>query len=104
MPSLEKMKNTPLNNRQKKFMGTVESGLNEIISPFLHTLASSFSNLTPGEIQIADLIKHGNSTKEIAGILNLSTRTIEFHRANIRKKVGIKNKRTSLRTYLLSLG
>jgi len=104
MPSVEKMKNTPLNNRQTKFMDTVESGLNEIVSPFLHTLASSFSNLTPGEIQIADLIKHGNSTKEIAGILNLSTRTIEFHRANIRRKVGIKNKKTNLRSYLLSLG
>ena len=104
MPSVERMRNTPLDGNQKKYMDTIASSLNEIISPFLHTLTSSFTDLTPGEIQIADLIKHGNSTKEIAGILNLSTRTIEFHRANIRKKVGIKNKRTSLRSYLLSLG
>jgi PAS domain S-box-containing protein len=103
LPSIEKMKNTPLNDKQERYMDTLESSLGEIISPFLHTLTSSFLNLTPGEIQIANLIKHGKATKEIAELLNLSTRTIEFHRANIRNKVGIKNKKTSLRSYLLSI-
>jgi len=104
LPFIEKMKNTNLDVRQKKYMDTLETSIGEIISPFLHTLTSKFLDLTPGEIQIANLIKNGRTTKEIANLLNLSARTIEFHRANIRSKVGIKNKKTSLRSYLLSIG
>ena len=103
LPFIEKMKYTPLNSNQVRYMDTLESGIGEIVSPFLHTLTSSFLNLTPGEIQIANQIKNGKTTKEIAELLNLSSRTIEFHRANIRNKVGIKNKKTSLRSYLLSI-
>ncbi len=45
------------------------------------------------ELEIANLIKEGKSNKEIAQILNLSVRTVEAHRYNMRDKVGLKNKR-----------
>jgi DNA-binding CsgD family transcriptional regulator len=74
-----------------------------MISPFAHTLSQKHLALTPFEIEIADLVKQGKSTKEIAKIFRLSTRTIEFHRQNIRKKLGLKHKKSNLRTYLLSI-
>ncbi len=103
IPFIEKLKTSRLNTSQKSYIDVIESNLKEIISPFLRTLSSKFLDLTPGEIQVANFIKHGRTTKEIADILNLSTRTIEFHRANIRKKVGLKNKKASLTSHLMSL-
>ncbi|HOJ15012.1 MAG TPA: helix-turn-helix transcriptional regulator, partial [Deltaproteobacteria bacterium] len=82
----------------------LESNLNDIISPFLKKLSSHYLNLTPTEIQVADLIKDGKSTKQIAEVLGISERAVEFHRNNIRDKLGLKNSKTNLRSYLMTLG
>jgi DNA-binding CsgD family transcriptional regulator len=56
------------------------------------------------ELKIKGREKHiVKLTKEIAQMLNLSHRTIDFHRANIRKKIGIRNIRANLRAHLLSI-
>ena len=47
--------------------------------------------LTEREIQIINLIKEGQSSKEIASNLNISLKTVEVHRHNILKKLKLKN-------------
>ena len=103
IPYLDKLKKSGLNDRQKVFVDILESTLNDVVSPFVRKLSPQYLKLTPAEIQMALLIKQGKTTKEIADLLNLASSTIDFHRDNIRKKVGIKNKKINLRTYLLSL-
>ncbi|MHC4799478.1 MAG: helix-turn-helix transcriptional regulator [Planctomycetota bacterium] len=63
----------------------------------------SYYKLTPSEITVANLIKHGRTTKEVSEYLGLSRRTVEVHRYNIRNKFEIKNKKVNLRSYLLSI-
>ncbi|QTA93906.1 LuxR C-terminal-related transcriptional regulator [Desulfonema magnum] len=103
IPYIEKMMMTRLDSRQKEYIKILKRHLDEIVSPFLHHISSKYQRLTPREIEIASLIRGGNTTKEIAMILNVSESAIDFHRKNIRKKFGLTNNKANLRAYLLSL-
>jgi PAS domain S-box-containing protein len=103
-PYLGKLKNRRrLGTKEKAYIDIIESNLNEIISPFIRSISDKFFKLTPTEMQVINLIKQGKSTKEIAETMNLASSTIDFHRNNIRKKIGINNKNINLSTYLSSL-
>ena len=102
LPYFEKLNNSQLNDKQMVYLNIVKSNLEDIITPFVNQLSSKYSDLTPSEIQIAGLIKDGKTTKEIAELLNSSTGTIDFHRNNLRKKLGLRNTKANLRTFLLS--
>lgn len=103
MPYLEKMKSSRLSNRQVVYFDIIESNLNDIISPFLNRLSTRFADLTPTEIRVSGMVREGKTTKEIADLMSSSSGAINFHRNNIRKKLGLKNSGTNLRSYLMSL-
>ena len=102
-PYLEDLKRLKLNDKQRARVEIIEKHLHEIVSPFLRSLSSSYLNLTPREIQIANLVKEGKTTKEITELLNISATAVDFHRKNLRSKFGIKNIKTNLRSHLSSL-
>jgi len=103
VPLLEKVREGRLDSKQSTYFDVLESNLNDIISPFSRTLSSKHLGLTPTELQIANMIKDGRKTKDMARLMNLSPRTIESHRESIRTKIGIKNRRANLRSHLLSV-
>lgn len=102
-PYIEKLRSTPLSDVQTAFLDVVHSNLERITSPFVQKMVTVYSTLTPTEIKVADLVKNGKSTKEIARLLNVSVGTIDTHRNSIRKKLAIENRRLNLHAYLLSL-
>ena len=103
LPYIENLKITQVDSHQRNQLTILERHINEIISPFLRTLSSKYPNLTPMEIKIITFIREGRTTKEIADLLNISARTVDVHRDNIRKKLGLKNRKANLRSHLLSL-
>lgn len=103
LPYIGKLKMSRLNKRQKSEISAIEYNLNEITSPLVRKLATNYAKLTPAEIQVANFIKHGKTSKEIAEFMCMSDKTINIHRYNIRKKIGLQNKKLNLRTHLLSI-
>lgn len=101
LPYLEKLEKSSLESSQRACLEGLRANLEDLVSPFSQRLSSPLLNLTPREIQIANQIKEGRTSKEIAGFFNISLRTVEFHRENIRKKIGLVNKRVNLRSQLL---
>lgn len=103
IPYLEKIKRGQLDAKSTVYLNILESNLADILSPFSRKLSSKYMNLTLREIQIADLIKEGRSSKEIADILNVARSTVDIHRHRIRKKLGMKDHKFNLRSNLCSL-
>jgi DNA-binding CsgD family transcriptional regulator len=101
-PYVEKLKNSMLDEKQKLYVGILERNLNDIISTFPQAASSKYLKLTPMELEVANLVRQGKSTKEIAMGLDISYKTAQFHRENIRKKFNLKNRKDNLRTHLLS--
>ncbi|MBM3875723.1 MAG: response regulator transcription factor [Verrucomicrobia bacterium] len=52
---------------------------------------SPLAKLTDREFEVYQLIGAGKSTRDVAGQLHLSVKTVEVHRANIKKKLGVRS-------------
>jgi DNA-binding CsgD family transcriptional regulator len=100
-PYLARLRKTKLSLEQAALADVLESNLAAITSPFLRNTAARHPDLTPREVEIAAFIKQGRKTKQIAEMLNLSPRSVDFHRANLRRKLGVK--RANLSSALRSL-
>jgi DNA-binding NarL/FixJ family response regulator len=48
------------------------------------------SALSARELQVLELLRSGKTTKEIADLLQLSSRTVDIHRANMKKKLKLR--------------
>ena len=52
---------------------------------------SSMKNLTDREFEVLQLLGEGKGTREIAEQIHLSPKTVEAHRANIKRKLNLKS-------------
>ena len=91
-----------LPSNQKKYLELLRNNLEEITSPFISRLSSSFQTMTPTEIAVCNMIRSGMRTKEIAGMRGISEATVNRHREKIRRKLKITNQDINLATFLQS--
>lgn len=59
--------------------------------------------LTPRQREVLQLVAEGKSTKQIAAALNISTKTVEFHRNSLMDELGVRTT-AELTRYALSRG
>jgi len=102
IPYIEQLKKMISEKDQRTVVGILETNLNNIVSPFIRKVSSKMLKLTPMEIRISSLIKEGKTSKEIAELLFLAENTVLFHRYNIRTKLGVKNQKINIISYLRS--
>ena len=103
LPYLEKLLQGQLTEKQRTLLEVVNGNIRDIVSPFLHSLAALNMSLTPQEIEVANMVRSGKSSKEIADVLNLSVSGVDFHRKRVRSKLDLTHTSKNLRSYLLSL-
>jgi len=101
MPCIERLKGAALPKPAHSLVQNVQENLRALTSPFLSRIKAS-AHLTARELQIADYIKKGKSSKQIGGLMRLSPGTVDFHRNQIRKKLNIRGEKVSLQAYLLN--
>jgi len=99
-PLLDRLRKSGLSEPQQILMEILEANIHELTSPFASHFSSKLNRLTPAEIQVANLVKLGKRTKEIADIMHLAPGTISIHRKNIRKKLELTHQKTNLQTTL----
>lgn len=102
-PIIERLKKSGLRDSQKNYIEIIETGMREILSPCGPGIGLTLARLTSTEQTVANLVKQGKTTKEIAAFLQVATGTVNKHRENIRKKIGITNKKQPLEKTLLAI-
>lgn len=92
-------------NRQEcdTYLDISLSNLKEVAGPFASHLSSPQAVLSPVEMKVADLIRHGKTSDEVAELLTISIHTVARHREAIRRKLGLTNRKVNLTAYLQSL-
>lgn len=80
----------------------INNNLQEFVSP-AGSLSRLYEVLTPSEIQVAEFIRMGKTSKDIADALEIAQKTVENHRSRVRDKLGLRNRGINLRSYLMQL-
>jgi len=99
-PILEKLK---VDKSTEKYIDLLRHHVEELTSSLGSRLRDIGAILTAREVEICNLIKGGLSNKDISHLLSVSNLTVEGHRKNIRKKLGLTNKGINLTSYLRGL-
>lgn len=100
LPYIALLQESTLDRKEKDYLDIISAHVKTIGSSFIKKLSSPDIGLTKKEVLIADLVKQGSKTKEIARLLNIQPPSVETYRNRIRKKLNLKNKNITLHQYL----
>ena len=103
LPVLDALENSDLAEHQKIMAEAIRINLQLLTRNHASVTDQGLTQLSSTEMQVANFVKAGKSTKEICRFLGICPSTVNTHRDNIRKKLGIKNTKMNLRKMLQQL-
>jgi len=104
LPALDPVRKAAASDIRNSYLDIIENQLLKLARGGGQNNHAGLLKLTPMEMKVSRFIQAGSSTKEIAEALNLSVVTIQTHRRNIRKKLGLQNRNVNLTTFLNQSG
>jgi PAS domain S-box-containing protein len=103
VPLLQTLRRRLASTPEAIYVDAAVQNLRELTEPFaqaLDALAGGEVHLSRREREIANLIRAGKSSQEIAEALFVSPATVAFHRKNLRRKLGLPPRGPSLAAHL----
>ena len=102
LPTIDKIKRESSADVRNTYLDLMCDQLVNLTRGFSKELDGRFLRLTRTEMKICKFIRTGLSSKEIAQTMNISFETVQAHRRNIRKKLGLRGRKINLHTLLMS--
>ncbi len=99
LPTLRKLR-AKASRIERRHISVLESSIKGLASSFGRAMSEVIGKLTPREVEICSMIRRRLTNKEMAKMLHISRRSVETHRHNIRKKLGLANRKVNLTSYL----
>ncbi len=102
LPTIEKIKRESSVDVRNAYLNVMRDQLINLTAGFSKELDGRFLRLTRTEMKICKLIQTGLASKEIAQQMQISFETVQAHRRNIRKKLGLRGRKINLHALLAS--
>ena len=100
LPALEQVAKADSAEIRDGYISLIEEQLTGLTEEGAVDCDSELLRLSPREFRVCQLIQMGQSGKEISRALSISFETLQTHRKNIRRKLGLRGKSISLYQYL----
>jgi DNA-binding CsgD family transcriptional regulator/PAS domain-containing protein len=105
-PTLDRLSRLLRHRPERLELEALRHTLREIVVPFAQRLTKERppgGPLTRREVEVANLVRLGKTSDEIAETLHISRSAVSFHRANIRRKYGLTRDAARLSTHLTAM-
>ncbi|MBP7763599.1 MAG: PAS and helix-turn-helix domain-containing protein [Deltaproteobacteria bacterium] len=102
LPGLKKIDAAAEASVRKSYLAILEEQLVSLTAGFEKELDPGLLKLSRTEIEVCRLIQAGSSGKEICDAMKLSFETVQTHRRNIRRKLGLNGEKMNLHAFLMN--
>jgi len=103
LPALDRIENEEDATIRKGYITVAKDQLTRL-APGSQSSDPKLLKLTHTEIRVCQFILAGHPSKDIAASLNISLETVQTHRKNIRRKLGLHGQSLSLYAHLKTIG